>query len=58
MRDFNLPWPCPNQNWPENQNELRGRKWRKIADKFQKDTSRARERLTIKHRADWLACIN
>jgi hypothetical protein len=42
----------------QNQVELRGRKWRKVAEEFQRYFSWSQKRLTIKHRADWLACVN
>jgi hypothetical protein len=53
-----VPWSEREDLFIKNEVERRGRKWRKIAEEFRRYFSWTRERLTIKHCADWLACVD
>jgi hypothetical protein len=53
-----VPWSEREDLSIKNQVQVRGRKWKQIAEEFRKYFSWSRERLTIKHRAGWVACVD
>jgi hypothetical protein len=42
----------------QNQVQLRGRKWEQIAEEFRGYFSPSSEWLTMKHRMDWVVCVD
>jgi hypothetical protein len=53
-----VPWSEMDDLFIKNRVQFRGRKWKQIAEELRKYLSWSGERLTIKHHADWVVCVD